>query len=90
MKQTIKKLLITSSFTIILIMVFSSSPGLAGVSHEGHDYHVQANQEDVLLNKTYTMSKGEINEENITITSDNSSLTLVVEVIHQETTRKRI
>ena len=46
-------------------------------------YRVNFNDNDVLLNITKIMKQGDIEEYNFTVTADNASLTLIIEILHQ-------
>ncbi|MHA2278747.1 MAG: hypothetical protein ACXAC2_23460 [Candidatus Kariarchaeaceae archaeon] len=77
-----KSVLIT--LFIILLMVISARVIQidANFEHDGHEYRVMFNQEDVLMNITQTMIRNDTLEYDIIIDEGNSSLTLVTEILH--------
>ena len=72
----------TIFFALLIIIPVSVLQINAKVIQHEHAYRVMFNQEDLLMNITQTMKDGEILEYNITLTEDNSSLTLITEILN--------
>ncbi|OLS22830.1 MAG: hypothetical protein HeimC3_27730 [Candidatus Heimdallarchaeota archaeon LC_3] len=82
MNKSFDKLL---NLTFLLIAIFTFLPKMNGSLNffKPQDYRVQFNPEDVLMNTTLMMTRGNIIEKNITITDENKTLTLVTEILRQ-------
>ncbi len=85
-----KNIVKTTLIILIFVSIFSGSQLAvnAGRQSDSDDYYrVQVDPEDVLMNLTLEMKRGDIIEYNITITNANSSLTLICEILDEASGR---
>ena len=75
-KELSKVILIIAIFTFTLQVNANSNIS------PNQNYRVQFDSEDVLLNTTQMMTRGDIVEINITITGNNTTLTLITEILN--------